>query len=166
MRLSFRGFFGYAKCLINLAAREPHHLLPRCRNGATISRNFALTPAHSTTSYIEAWFSLMRALGFDEATKYMSGVLNRMMSKGITRSLQNNSMYEEQDVGPIRETLGKFGPRDFARFLNQKRDMKDQVISSYRKEKKICVYKSPVRALAAACSISELTYATVRQQRL
>ena len=94
LRLSFSGFDGYVKYLIDLAAKGPHHRLPRCRNGAVVSRNFAVSPAHSTTSFIEAWFSLMRALDFDDATKYMTGVLNQMMSKGITRSLQNNSWYE------------------------------------------------------------------------
>ena len=80
LHLSSRGFIRYCCYLIELAANPPANLLPRPR---IVKQNFAVTPAHATSSFIEAWFSLMKLMGFDEAIKYCSGVANRQMAQGI-----------------------------------------------------------------------------------
>ena len=96
MRSSFRGYFGYCRYIIELAADPPAQLLPRPPN---VKIKFAITPAHSTTSFIEAWFSLVRLMGFDEAIKYISGVANRHMAQGLKTALNSNPYYDSVDVG-------------------------------------------------------------------
>ena len=68
MRLTTRGSLAYMKCLIDLAASTPVHRLPR-----GVNPKFAVSRSHNTTSFIEAWFSLARIMGFDEAIKYTAG---------------------------------------------------------------------------------------------
>ena len=96
LRLSFRGFFAYCRYIIELETDMPAQLLP-CP--PDVKPKFAITPAHSTTSFIEAWFSLVRLMGFDEAIKYYSGVANRHMVQGIKTSLSSNPYYDSVDVG-------------------------------------------------------------------
>ena len=84
MRLLFHVFFAYCRYIIELAADTPARLLPRPPD---VNPQFAITPAHSTTSFIEAAFSLVRLVGFDETIKYCSGVANRHMMQGIKTSL-------------------------------------------------------------------------------
>ena len=128
LRLSFRGFFGYCRYLIELAANSPANLLPRPLN---VKQKFAITPAHATSSFIEAWFLLMQLMGFDEAIKYCSGVANRQMAQGIKRALANNPSYDAEDVGEIQDENLQMDPRELVKFLHAKRAFRDATIAIY-----------------------------------
>ena len=71
-------------------------------------------------------------MGSDNATTYMSGVENRMMAKGTKSASHNNSMYDEDNVGPIVD-CPIVGPRELIKFLEEKHASRDQVISTYLK---------------------------------
>ena len=76
MRISARGFFSYCRYMIEYAmhtsARNPTQLPSR-----RVFAKFAVTPAHSNSSFIELWFGIVRYMGFDEALKYAFSIANR-----------------------------------------------------------------------------------------
>ena len=82
--------------MIHLAATTPAHLRP-----SSVNEKFAISPSHSTTSFIEAWFSLVRNMGFDEACKYGAGVANQLMSQALKAALDDNPMYDAEDVDDV-----------------------------------------------------------------
>ena len=82
-----------------------------------VKTQFAITPAHPTMSFIEAWFSLVQLMSFDEAIKYCSGVANRHMAQALKSALNSNLYYDLVDVGEIKENITEMGPVDLVKFL-------------------------------------------------
>jgi len=135
MRVSFRGFFGCCQYIINMAVSTPDHLLP-----PNVKGKAAISPAHSTTSVVEAWFSLSVAqiIEFDEVLKYAFRVANHLMHDGIKDTLKDNPVYDAVDVG---------GPVKLAKFHKKKRPLQDVLIKSYLTKKQQQPYTSPVSAV-------------------
>ena len=142
LRISVRGYFAYVRYHIEIASNTPRHLLP-----SDVNPQFAITPAHSTTSFIKAWFSLARIMGFDEAMKYVSGVANRLMSQGIKSALKDNPMYDKEDIGDIAENKKDIGPLELAKMHKSKRKVRDALIDMYLDKKQ--PYSSPASAFGS-----------------
>ena len=64
-----RGFFEYCRAVIKFAEE----------NECTIPKFHGISVAHSNTSVLEAWFSLVRNMRLDSATSYGSAVGNKEM---------------------------------------------------------------------------------------
>ena len=69
MRVSCCGFFAYSRYAIDLVANAAPDLLLLDANP-----KFAITPALSTSSFIEAWILLARIMGLDEAINIQLGL--------------------------------------------------------------------------------------------
>ena len=151
MRLTTRGSLAYMKCLIDLAASTPVHLLPR-----GVKPKFAVSRSHNTTSFIEAWFSLARIMGFDEAIKYTAGVANRLLSQGIKEALKDNPSYDAEDVGHVAIDV-VIGPREIANLHKTKRQVRDLLVEEFKRDKfktllRIPVFADSIEAAAAVAA--------------
>ena len=92
--ISVCGFMGACEYIINLAKELPS--LPR-----NVKRKFAISPAWSTQTFGEGWFSFVRRRGYDRAATYECALVNNLMAKFIKEALKNNPMYDEDNVGEI-----------------------------------------------------------------
>lgn len=130
LRLSIRGFFGYYRYLIHMASITPDNSRPK-----SVPWDIKISPAHSNTSNTEAWFSVVRKGGQDDAVAYPSGVANKNMTQA-TSALKNNKMYHPNDVGEI--SAGKFiGPHDLTNFYKHRTKLKDDQIREYKAAKSL-----------------------------
>eukprot|EP00985_Skeletonema_marinoi_P004860 scaffold2111_cov118-Skeletonema_marinoi.AAC.1 len=93
----------------------------------------AISPAHSNSSVIEAWFSLVRMSGQDDAPRYLAYIKNRQLINAH-KALSNNKMYSGDDVGAI--SSGKdVGIRELIDNQKVREKRKDVAISQYRKNR-------------------------------
>ena len=123
LRMTCRGFFAYCRYAIRLG-EEWAHLIPKFP---------AVSPAHSNTSIIEAWFSLVQKQRMDDAVNYPSFVGNRKMLKA-NKTLKNNNMYSEKDIGEL--TSGRIiGPRELIKFHQQRKEIPERQICEYLKKR-------------------------------
>jgi len=89
LRIACRGFFEYCRAIIKFAKDS----------GDDIPAFYAVSVAHSNSSVLEAWFSLVRNMRLDSATSYGSAVGNKQMRSNC--SLATNGMYAKEQVGPL-----------------------------------------------------------------
>ena len=80
LRISCRGFFAYCRAVMKYSDA----------NQGTVRPVKAISPAHSNSSNIEAWFAFIRMSNGDLASQYAPLVANRDMIKAI-QSLRNNA---------------------------------------------------------------------------
>ena len=89
-----------------------------------------ISPAHSNTSVLEAWFSLVRKENLDDAVNYPAVVANKKMAKTI-KALHNNKCYTSDEVGEL--SIGKIiGPRQLINFYEQRKKKVAALISKYK----------------------------------
>ena len=81
----------------------------------TIQKIYFVSPAHSNSSPIEAWFSSVRAgNGGDSAVQYATTVGGKEMIRSEA-ALRNNPCYNSGDVGFIQQ--GNFiGPSELVKY--------------------------------------------------
>ena len=118
LRMTCRGFFGYCRYVIQYA--DAHR--------AEIKFN-AISPAHSNSSVIEAWFSLVRMAKQDSAPCYLAYIKNRQLINAH-KALDGNKMYAGADVGVL--THGKdVGIRELSNTQKGREKRKNDLISQY-----------------------------------
>ncbi|KAL7537399.1 hypothetical protein ACHAXR_010210 [Thalassiosira sp. AJA248-18] len=100
LRITCRGFFAYCRAIIEYSDYAPK---------GSIQKVYGVSPAHSNSSILEAWFSAVRNSNQDSGTSYAAFVGNRDMFKA-QQALKNNKMYSADDLGDT--SVGKMiGPR-------------------------------------------------------
>ena len=91
----------------------------------------AISPAHSNSSSIEAWFSCVRQSKQDSATSYTAWVGSRDMFKA-SQALKNNKMYSADDVGEMSVDRN-IGPSQFIKYHSKREGMMAEMINQYRR---------------------------------
>ena len=81
LRITCRGFLAYCRALIDYAEKAPDGFMQKL---------CAVSPAHSNSSAIEAWFSCTRNSKQDSATHYAAWLVSRDMFKA-GKALKNNN---------------------------------------------------------------------------
>ena len=109
IRKTCKGFIAYCRAAIQYAATN-REKIPKCVSVAV---------AHSNSSVLEAWFSLVRGMNFDSATAYEGGVGNITMQN--TCSLKTNRMYCTTQAGKI---IGykAIGPAEVIKFYTKRQE--------------------------------------------
>ena len=102
LRISCRGFFAYCRAVMKYSDA----------NQGTVRPVKAISPAHSNSSNIEAWFAFVRMSNGDLASQYAPLVANSDMIKAI-QSLRNNKMYSGADAGEEEFFGQNIGPKEF-----------------------------------------------------
>ena len=105
--MTCRGFMEYCRSVIDYAKKAPDGSMPKF---------YAINPAHSNSSILEAWFSAVRNTKSDSTPSYAHFFGNRDMKKANADiALKKNPMYSTGDVGEIRS--GKlFGPKEMIKY--------------------------------------------------
>ena len=103
IRKTCKGFIEYCRASIEYAKTHSEKL--PSFHGVSV--------AHSNSSVLEAWFSLIRNMNLDSATTYESGVGNKLMQNAC--SLQRNRMYSVCQAGEIASEKG-LGPSEIIKF--------------------------------------------------
>ena len=89
LRITCRGFFDYCHAVMKYADF----------NTGMIPTLHGISVAHSNTSILEAWFSLVRNMRVDSGTTYGTAVGNKVMQS--TCLLNTNGMYCRKQAGEI-----------------------------------------------------------------
>eukprot|EP00986_Skeletonema_menzelii_P020755 scaffold32210_cov114-Skeletonema_menzelii.AAC.1 len=124
LRMTCRGFFGYCRYVIQYAASHRDTI-----------KFTGVSPAHSNSSVIEAWFSLVRMARQDDGARYLAYATNRQMVNAQNALKKNrNKMYCEDDVGDV--STGKdVGIPELIKFKKDREMRKDSLIKGYEKNR-------------------------------
>lgn len=125
LRMTCRGFFAYAHALIGYAENAAE---------GQIMKFSCVSPAHSNSSAIEAWFSGTRGARQDTATSYPSWVANRTMIGEVVELSSNNKMYDRADVGETNAGM-LIGPSEFIKFHNSRETQMTEVVDAYFRQR-------------------------------
>lgn len=144
LRLACRGFFGYCRYMIHLAEITPDTVRPK-----SVHRHIRVSPAHSNTSAIEAWFSQSRKDRLDLATNYESMVGNKHLLKSTSSVdyLRNNKLYDKKDIGEVSHG-NIIGPRELERYHRNRIKRTREMIESYHKS--LTYQDGPMQAMSQA----------------
>ena len=120
MKTSFCGYFAYARYLIDSTLITSQNLLP-----PNVNSKFAISPAHSTASFIEAWLSLAHIVGVDEDTKFIADIASQLMAQDIKAPLFANY------VGNIIDNTTEIGHHELAKLHRAKCTVRDLLIDIF-----------------------------------
>lgn len=140
--MTCRGFMEYCRSVIDYAKKAPDGSMPKF---------YAINPAHSNSSILEAWFSAVRNTKSDSTPSYAHFVGNRDMKKANADiALKKNPMYSTGDVGEIRS--GKlFGPKEMIKYHSGRELKMHSRISEFEAKKTYTRSSAPVSAFSSVC---------------
>jgi hypothetical protein len=122
LRMTCRGFFGYCRCVLAYAEKNPDTIKTK-----------SISPSHSNSSVLEAYFSLVRMYHQDDAPSYLAFSKSRQMISAHN-ALRSNPMYSEHDVGDI--STGKdVGIPELTKCRREREGRKNALIMNYEKNR-------------------------------
>lgn len=159
LRITCRGFFAYCREMIVRA--DQYQKLGKIKNF------YCVSPAHSNSSPIEAWFSVVRGSRQDSATTYASMLAGREMNKAqASATLKNNKMYMATHIGGI--DLGKeIGPTELINFhKHREKQMKDMIAECAPSNHQPAAAYSPVNLPASLLNCEKDSMLILLQKQL
>lgn len=134
LRISCRGFFAYCREMIRCADEYGQE--------GMIQKFHCVSPAHSNSSPIEAWFSVVRASRQDSATSYAALSAGRDMTKAqATAALTNNKMYMAGHIGGIEEGAAYIGPAELVNFHKHREKQMKAMIDTFNQTKPPTIHR-------------------------
>ncbi|KAL7546687.1 hypothetical protein ACHAWF_017274 [Thalassiosira exigua] len=139
LRITCRGFFAYARYLIQHADYAETDSVPKFR---------AVNPAHSNTSVLEAWFATVRNHRQDSPSGYNSIITGRDLIKSndakVALDKNINKAYLASDVGDVAEWK-VLGPDAFIKDNKRREKRMTELINQFD------TYKSEAPMEAYTC---------------